>query len=181
MKFLAIIAFAIGITFSAKAQQYKKAAVQATGLTCAMCSNATLKSLETLPFVDKIDTDLENTTFILFFKPGANVNIDAIKEKVEDAGFSVGKLTITASFNDTEVKNDTHVPFAGGTLHFMDVKNQVLKGDKDLIVIDKDFISAKQFKKYQNETSMACYKTGMMGDCCHSDKTASNRVYHVTI
>ncbi|NIG53471.1 heavy-metal-associated domain-containing protein [Chitinophaga sp. Cy-1792] len=180
MKFLTLIVLALGITFGASAQ-YKKAAVQATGLTCAMCSNATLKSLETLSFVDKIDTDLENTTFILYFKPGAAVDIDAIKNKVEDAGFSVGKLVITANFDQTEVKNDTHVPFAGSTLHFMHVKDQVLKGDQNLTVIDKDFVSTKQYKKYATETSMACYKTGMMGDCCHSGNKASNRVYHVTI
>ncbi len=181
MKFLAIITFVLGITFSANAQ-YKKAAVQATGLTCAMCSNATLKALETLPFVDKIDTDLENTTFILYFKPGAKVDIDAIKNKVEDAGFSVGKLVVTANFDDTSVKNDAHIAFGGGTLHFMHVKEQVLKGDKELTVIDKDFVSAKQYKKYAGETTMPCYKTGMMGDCCHANtKSASNRVYHVTI
>ncbi|MGN7820604.1 heavy-metal-associated domain-containing protein [Chitinophaga varians] len=181
MKILSILLLAFGISFGAQAQ-YKKASLQASGLTCAMCSRATLESLQTLPFVDKIDTDLDNTTFILHFKPDAAVNIDAIKQKVEDAGFSVGKLVVTASFSDVKVQNDTHVPFAGSTLHFMHVKDQVLNGDKDITVIDKDFVSAKQFKKYATETSMSCYKTGVMADCCTPhDAKASKRIYHVTI
>ncbi|WP_143305213.1 heavy-metal-associated domain-containing protein [Chitinophaga vietnamensis] len=181
MKIITIILFVLGISIGANAQ-YKKASLQANGLTCAMCSNATLKALKTLPFIDNIDTDLNNTTFILHFKPDATVDIDAIKKKVEDAGFSVGKLVITANFKDVKVSNDAHVAFAGNTLHFMHVKNQVLNGDKDITVIDKDFVSAKQFRQHLTETSMPCYKTGVMSDCCKPDApVASKRIYHVTI
>ncbi|PSL42648.1 copper chaperone CopZ [Chitinophaga niastensis] len=181
MKTISIILFALGLTFGAQAQ-FTKASVQATGLTCAMCSKATYEALETLPFVDKIDTDLDNTTFVLSFKPGVPVSIDAIKQKVEDAGFSVGKLVMTANFDEVKVQNDAHVAFAGNTLHFMDVKNQVLKGIKDVTVIDKGFVSSKAFKKFSTETSMSCYKTGMIGDCCKpAIAPASKRVYHVTI
>ncbi|MEC5142536.1 heavy-metal-associated domain-containing protein [Chitinophaga sp. 212800010-3] len=181
MKTISIIILALGLTFGAQAQ-FKKASVQATGLTCAMCSKATYESLQSLPFVEKIETDLDNTTFVLTFKQGVPVVIDDIKKKVEDAGFSVGKLVMTASFNSVEVKNDAHVAFAGNTLHFMHVKQQQLSGDRDITVIDKDFVSAKQFKKYSTETAMPCYKTGMMGDCCKTDgAVTSKRIYHVTI
>lgn len=181
MKTISIILLALGITFGAQAQ-FRKASVQATGLTCAMCSKATYEALETLPFVDKITTDLDNTTFILTFKAGVAVSIDAIKDKVEDAGFSVGKLVLTASFDKVNVQDDTHVSFAGSTLHFMHVKHQLLSGDKDITVIDKDFVSARQFRKFSTETSMPCYKTGVMSDCCKPGVTpASSRVYHVTI
>lgn len=178
-----IIALALfGTTFTASAQEYKKASLQAAGLTCAMCSNATLNALKTLSFVDHIDTDLNATTFILHFKKGAQVNIDDIKKKVENAGFSVGKLSVTANFANQKVENDTHINFAGQTLHFMDVQAQVLNGEKDLTVIDKDFIPAKSFKSYGAKTTMPCYKTGLMADCCKpgSGKAAA-RVYHVTI
>lgn len=172
-----------GIQFTASAQEYKKASLQAAGLTCAMCSNATFKALKTLPFVDKIDTDLNNTTFVLHFKPGSAVNLDQIKSKVENAGFSVAKLTVTASFNKVKVENDAHINFAGHTLHFMNVKPQVLEGDKDITVIDKDFIPAKSFKSYSAKTTMPCYKTGTMAACCKpaNGAAADKRVYHVTI
>lgn len=171
-----------GITFSASAQQYKKASLQAAGLTCAMCSNATQKALKTLSFVDKIDTDLNATTFILHFKPGANVNIDQIRQKVEGAGFSVGKLVMTADFNNVKVENDAHIPFAGQTLHFVNVKPQTLSGEKDVTVVDRDFLPSKSFKKYSALTKMNCINTGFMEACCSQDKKgAGNRVYHVTI
>lgn len=172
-----------GVQFSASAQQYKKAALQAAGLTCSMCSNATFKALQTLPFVDKVDTDLNNNIFVLHFKPGSNVDLDQIKGKVENAGFSVAKLTVTASFNKVKVENDTHINFAGQTLHFMNVRPQVLEGDKDITVIDKDFITTKSFKSYSAKTTMPCYKTGTMADCCNpaNGAAASKRVYHVTI
>ncbi|RPE12412.1 copper chaperone [Chitinophaga lutea] len=181
MKFLLIAIALIGTQFTASAQ-YKKASLQAAGLTCAMCSNATFKALKTLPFVDKIDTDLNNTTFVLHFKPNAAVNLDQIRSKVEGAGFSVAKLTVTANFDKTKVENDAHIAFGGQTLHFLDVKPQVLQGERDITVVDKDFVSAKTFKKYKAQTQMACYETGTMAACCKPGSgTASKRVYHVTI
>jgi copper chaperone CopZ len=179
--FFAIILLAIGLHFTASAQ-IKKASLQASGLTCAMCSRATLEALKTLPFVDNIDTDLNNTTFLLSFKPGAAVNIDEIKAKVEDAGFSVGKLVLTASFDKVEVEKDAHIQYAGAIFHFINAKQQVLSGDQQLTVIDKDYVSAKQFKKFSTQTTMPCYQTGTMKGCCKIEgTTAPARIYHVTI
>ncbi|WP_295122434.1 heavy metal-associated domain-containing protein [uncultured Chitinophaga sp.] len=181
MKTFFIFLSVIALSFSAQAQ-YKKAVLQASGLTCAMCSRATLKALETLPFVDKIDTDLNATSFILHFKPNTAVNIDAIGKKVEDAGFFVAKLVMTADFDKLKVTNDAHVNYAGQTLHFVNVKDQVLQGEKDITIVDKAFVSAKQYKKYSEQVKMACYKTGTMADCCKpSGSAASKRVIHVTI
>jgi copper chaperone CopZ len=180
-KAFAILFLAIGLSLAASAQ-IKKVTLQAAGLTCAMCSNATLKSLETLPFVDKIETDLNTTTFILLIKPNAIVSIDAIKNKVEEAGFSVAKLTFTAGFDHVNVSKDAHVTYGGTQFHFMNVKQQVLNGDHDLTVIDQHFVSAKQFKKYSTQTTMPCYQTGVMSSCCEiPGKSNSTRIYHVTI
>lgn len=177
----AIIFLAVGLHFTSSAQ-IKKASLQASGLTCAMCSKATLEALKTLPFVDKIDTDLNSTTFLLSFKPGAVVNIDQIKAKVEDAGFSVAKLVLTASFDKVAVEKDTHIQYAGSTFHFINAKQQVLSGDQQLTVIDKDFVSAKQFKKFSTQTTMPCYQTGTMAGCCKIDgHKAPARIYHVSI
>jgi hypothetical protein len=66
----------------------------------------------------------------------------------------------------------------------MNVKPQTLNGDQRLQVIDKNFVSAKEYKKNSAYTSMQCYQTGMMAACCKSpDATvnSSNRIYHVTI
>ena len=41
--------------------------LKATGLTCAMCSYSTQKSLEKLDFIESITPDLEATSFKLEF------------------------------------------------------------------------------------------------------------------
>lgn len=176
-----IILLTIGLHFSTSAQ-IKSASLQAAGLTCAMCSKATLEALKTLPFVDKIDTDLNSTTFLLSFKPGVPVNIDQIKQKVDEAGFSIAKLVLTANFDKVAVENDAHINYSGSTFHFISAKSQILSGDRNLTVIDKDFVSAKQFKKFSTQTTMPCYQTGVMAGCCKMEsKTAPQRIYHVTI
>lgn len=180
-KAIVFLLLAIGLSLSASAQ-IKKVTLQAAGLTCAMCSNATLKSLETLPFVDKIETDLNATTFILLIRPNATVSIDAIRNKVEEAGFSIAKLTFTAGFDHLAVAKDAHVTYGNTQFHFMNVKQQVLNGDHDLTVIDQHFVSARQFKKYSTQTTMPCYHTGIMNSCCEiPGKSNSTRIYHVTI
>ncbi len=110
----AIILLALGLHFTSSAQ-IRKASLQAAGLTCAMLLKSHAGILKTLSFVDKIDTDLNATTFLLSFKPGATVNIDEIKAKVEDAGFSVAKLVLTASFDKVAVEKDAHIQYAGST------------------------------------------------------------------
>ena len=42
--------------------------LKATGLTCAMCSYSTQRSLERLDFVESITPDLEETSFLIDFK-----------------------------------------------------------------------------------------------------------------
>ena len=74
--------------------QFINTKLQVAGLTCAMCSFATQKQLQTLNFIDSIDTDLESNTFLLTFKQGLEVNFDLIKTRVEDAGFSVSSLVV---------------------------------------------------------------------------------------
>jgi copper chaperone CopZ len=77
---------AIFISMATKAQ-VMKVYLQASGLTCSMCSNAINKSLKTLDFVDKIDADVKRYTFELSFKSNSSVDFGKIKRKVEDAGF----------------------------------------------------------------------------------------------
>lgn len=163
--------------------QFEKASLQASGLTCSMCSKATQEALATLPFVQRITPDLNTNTFVLTFKKGIPVSIDAIKKKVEDAGFSVAKLVMTMDFDHVNIATDTHINYEGNIIHFVAVKKQQLNGAVNLKVIDKGFLPEKAFRKFETVEKMSCYKTGKADDaCCHvAGKTNGNRVYHVTI
>ena len=181
MKKVIIILVVIITTTTANAQ-FTKASLQASGLTCAMCSRAIDNALKELPFIETVKPDIKNSSFAIIFKQDQQADIDAIKKAVEDAGFFVAKFTMTGTFNNTEIKNDEHVVIDGKEYHFLSVKDQVLNGEKSLTVIDKNFVTAAAFKKYCSATTMQCIKTGKAGSCCEkAGLAAGTRIYHVTI
>lgn len=181
MKRTLMIVVVCALSFSANAQ-ISSAKLQASGLTCAMCARAVYKNLEALPFVEKIDTDLNGSSFLLDFKGETSVDIDAIRKKVEDAGFSVAALDLTASFQNVSVKPDQHLTYGGNVFHFVGVKEQTIQGDKTFRVIDKHFTSGKEQKKFQGMTSMECFKTGIAAACCRKEGGEQvSRIYHVTL
>lgn len=162
--------------------QYKKARLQASGLTCAMCSNAINKALQTLPFVESIETDLNLSAFEIQFKGGQQVDFDQIRRKVEGAGFSIAQLDVWAQFDGIRVQNDQHLVWGNQTLHFLNVKDQILQGEQKFTLLDKYFVPAKDLKKYSTYTRKACYKSGVAENCCSQEGVpAQTRIFHVTI
>ena len=167
--------------FSSQAQ-FTKANLQATGLTCAMCSNAINKALMEVPFVESVKSDIKNSAFNIVFKQGQEVKIDELRKAVEDAGFSVGSLKMTGSFNDLKIENDKHVAIGKDVFHFLNVNDQLLTGEKTITIVDRNFLTNKQFKKISSATKMSCLQTGKAAACCVKDGVpAEARVYHVTI
>lgn len=162
--------------------QFTKASLQATGLTCAMCSNAINKALMGVPFVESVKSDIKNSAFNIIFKQGSEVKIDALRDAVEDAGFSVGSLKMTGNFNEVKIENDKHVTIGKDVFHFLNVSDQLLSGEKTITVVDKNFLTSRQFKKISSATKMSCLQTGKAAGCCTKEGVAAEaRVYHVTI
>ncbi len=162
--------------------QFTKATLQATGLTCAMCSNAVNKALQKVSFVDHIKADIKNSSFDIVFKYSSPINVDALKDAVEDAGFSVGSLKLTGNFADTKIEKDQHVNIGNEIFHFLNGANQVLHGEQTITVVDKNFVTEKQFRKNSSASKMSCFQTGKATSCCVKDGIPDGeRVYHVTI
>jgi copper chaperone CopZ len=138
---------AIALAMVAKAQ-VSKVSLQASGLTCSMCSNSINKALKTFDFVDKVNADIKTYTFEILFKPNSNVDFDKIKEKVEKAGFSVSSFVATMLFNNVQVKNNQQVTIGDKKFVFINVKDQSVNGSKDIKVLDKGFVSPKEYKVY---------------------------------
>jgi copper chaperone CopZ len=175
------ILFAMLVSMRSGAQ-VTKVTIQASGLTCSMCSNAINKALKSVDYVDKVLANIKNSSFDISFKPGANVSFDELKKKVEDAGFFVAKFNATMSLDNVRVEDDAHVNIHGVTFHFLHVKEKLLTGEYSIQVLDRGYVSAKEFKKNAVFTKMDCYKTGVAGTCCSkSGISAGVRVYHVTI
>ena len=179
--FASICCFAI-FSFSDLQAQFSSASLQASGLTCALCTRAINTSLTQLPFIASVNPDIKTSSFHIVFKNKSRVDIDAIRKAVEDAGFSVAKLQLTGQFNKLLVKNNEHVALEGQQFHFLKVPNKELDGVQTITIVDKNFLQAKDFKKYSTASSMKCVQTGYAGDCCQKTGIKANtRIYHVTI
>jgi len=125
--------------------QFTKATLQATGLTCAMCSNAINKALQKVPFVESVRSDIKNSAFNIVFKQGQEVNIDALKDAVEDAGFSVGSLVITGNFQEQKIEADQHIRIGAAVFMFVGAKSQTLNGEQAKTGGEKGILTSKQF------------------------------------
>ena len=162
--------------------QFSKASLQATGVTCALCSNAINKAVLKLPFVASVRADIKNSSFSIVFKEGADPDIDAIKAAVEDAGFSVGGLSLTGQFTDTKLVKDQAIAIGKHKFHFLNGDGKTLKGEQVIMVVDKSFVSEKQFKKISKESQLPCVQTGKAtGACAREGMQSGDRVYHVMI
>ena len=175
-----MLAFFVMLSSLAKAQ-FVSAELQVSGLTCSMCSKATEKSLRTLDFIQDISTNMDQATYTLTFKPGKDVSMDKIAEKVKDAGFSVNKLVAYFNFNEMKVSNDYHFSYQQNIYHFIEPGNKVLNGKTALTFIDRGFIPQKQYSKYASEIKFECYKSGHLEKCCTVNASEKTRIYHVTI
>jgi len=161
--------------------QIKSASLTASGLTCSMCSKAIFKALSKLPSVQRVEPDIEGSTYKIAFRPGKAIVLDELKKAVQGAGFSVAGLSVTANFPQTSIANDVHLPYGGSTYHFLDVPSQTIAGEKTFRIVDKDFVSDSEFRKYAARTEMPCVKTGRMAACCSNGNEGGSRVYHVTL
>ncbi len=163
--------------------QIKQATIQASGLTCSMCSKSIFKALNAVSFVKDVQSDIKNASFIVSFKENETIDFDALKKAVTGAGFSIASFSAIVHFSNTSIKNDAHIDIAGKTLHFLNVQAQTIDGDKKITVVDKNFVTAKEYKKFSSYTTMKCYETGVMESCCTNKKGVEEkvRIYHVTL
>ena len=175
-----------GMSFSAAAQ-IQSAKLKADGLTCSMCSKSIYKALEKLSFIDKIDADVETSIFTITFKKGETVSPDRIAKAVTGAGFTVGRLELTADLPaDATGGKDAHIAFGGATYHLLNAPEGSVSGAHTLVLADKAFLNKEDRVPYSKMTTMPCFETGKMGACCASHKElgaakANERVYHVVL
>lgn len=131
----------------------------------------------------KVQVDIKNRQYNLSFKEGAVIDFDAIGNAVEDAGFSVASLKVTASFNNLQVQKDEPVKIGPQIIHFLNAKGQPLNGDVAFSLVDKSFVSAKEFKEYASLTKMKCVQPGRMAKCCAKEAApaGTERIYNALI
>ncbi|TCJ17577.1 copper chaperone [Flaviaesturariibacter flavus] len=173
-----LIALLLGGGVSA---QVTRVSLQASGLTCSMCSKAVKNALEKVSFVDKVQVDIKNQQYNLTFKEGSTPDFDALAGAVEGAGFSVAALKVTADLPAAAtLAKDEHLQIGGQTFHFLNAANQSVSGSVTFSLVDKNFVAAKEYKKWSALSKMACVKTGRMASCC-TKGGAEARIFHAII
>ncbi|HSZ34960.1 MAG TPA: cation transporter [Puia sp.] len=149
--------------------QIQSVTLQASGLTCSMCSRAIYKSLQKVPSVSKVQEDIEHSSYHIQFVDPGKVSLENLKKAVQDAGFSVAKMEVKANFNNAFVASDSSLKMSDFIFYFVDIPKQNLNGDKKLLILDKDFLLDKDRKKYGGDYSTMPSANG------------NDRIFHVTI
>ncbi len=138
--FLVIHFFVFGIVANA---QITKVEIMATGLTCSMCSNAINKQLKTIAEVEKVDIDLNKNLFIVSLKNNNTLSPKTFKDKVEKAGFFVGSMVLFMNFSNQAVEDNKQVE----NYIFIATRAQTLNGVAKVRVLDKGYVTTKEYKK----------------------------------
>ncbi|MEE3112727.1 MAG: heavy metal-associated domain-containing protein [Bacteroidota bacterium] len=174
-QFILILFFLFSSFFSFS--QSFNSVITVNGLTCAMCSFSTQKSLEKLDFIKEITADLESTSFKLVFDDSKFIDFNMIQEKVEDAGFFVGTIKVNFDKN-LSPDNNEHTVYNKNLFHFI-IANTESSSTYNLI--DKNFISDNDFESFSQFTSHTCYLTGAHNESCclNHENLKSKKVFHL--
>jgi copper chaperone CopZ len=170
MKPLHIYMLVVGLLIQSVAfSQIQSVSLQASGLTCSMCSRAIYKSLRKLPSVANVKEDIAHSSYHIEFKDAQKASLADLKKAVLDAGFSVAWMEVKANFNNVEVANDSELKLNDFTFLFVDIQKQNLNGERKLLIIDKDYLLEKDRKKYAGTLDSK------------SAATDGDRIFHVTL
>lgn len=174
-----LLACLIGFFGISTRAQVTRVSLQASGLTCSMCSKAVQNALQKVSFVDKVQVDIKNQQYNLSFRDSAAIDFDALVKAVEDAGFSVASFQVTANLSDLRLQKDEHVRIGSQYFHFLNASGQELNGPATFTVVDKSY--TKNYKKFSSLSKMECVRTGRSASCCAKANAQSSRIYHVII
>jgi copper chaperone CopZ len=159
--------------------QFISSTLKVDGLTCSMCSRTVHKALSSLSFIDSITPDLATTSFKLHFKKNQKVLLEEIKNKVEGAGFSIGELKVVFNFDKINVNNPLMFKYEDYYYEFVDGSQSKLTGNSSFKIIDKGYISKKEYKTNSKNPKYKCVYTPNAGDCKAGAETVDH-IIHVT-
>jgi copper chaperone CopZ len=158
MKKVIILLQCMVLAIAVNAQQITKVEIMATGLTCSMCSNAINKQLKTIAEVEKVDIDLNKNLFVVTLKADNKLTPKTFKDKVEKAGFFIGSMVLSVKFANQNVEDNKQID----NYIFIDTKAQTLNGLAKVKVLDKGYVTAKEYKKLAK--TFVKYQTYAKGD-----------------
>jgi len=64
------------------------------GMSCKFCAHSVQKNISKLPYVEKADVNIETKKAHIVITTGKEANIEQLKKKISDSGFTSVKVTI---------------------------------------------------------------------------------------
>lgn len=143
---------ALTLSMACKAQ-IEKVSLQASGLTCSMCSNAINKALKKLDFVQRVDANVKNYTFEIYFKDENAIDFDKIRRKVEGAGFTVSGFTVSVRFDQVPLEPTKQITLGKNKVILTNVTSSSLDGVTQIKLLDKGFVPEQDENRFSFEPS----------------------------
>ncbi len=127
--------------------QVNKINLQATGLTCSMCSNAINKALKSLDFIAVVEPDIKSSSFEVIVKPNQSIDFEKIRKKVVAAGYGIAQFFITMHVNKLALNSDSIITV--GDYHFQFIGKLPMSAEGDIVlrIVDKGYVTPAEFKK----------------------------------
>ncbi len=129
--------------------QFVSANVEVAGLTCSLCSNSVEKSIRQLDFVQDIEVNLNDNISEVTFKPGKKVDIGALAQKVQDAGFSVMNMSALFKADQASAKSTDRFTYANDQYVLLDSTQKELRGQVQMKFVGDKFLSRTAYKAWE--------------------------------
>mgnify|MGYP003331874961 CR=1 FL=1 len=84
---------------------------------------------------------------------------------MEDAGFFISNLQLKISIYNKKIGADNYLMENGTYYHILNGKNEVFSGNLTLELVEKEYLTAKAFKKVSSAFEQTCYKSSGLTDC----------------
>lgn len=137
------------LSLSSVSAKIKYALVGINGLTCSACSYATEKSIRKLDFVQDVKIELNSNVATITFVQGKSIDLDALAQKVKDAAFSVRNINLVLELDSVKIESETLLQVDRLYFRFLQVKPQELKGEVNVRLIGRKFMSKAEYKPWE--------------------------------
>lgn len=111
--------------------------------------------LNKLPFVSKVDMNLEHTLGQVYFKNGEIIDVQKLAQAVTDAGFSVRFLDLTFNFSKLDKSLGCFV-LDDQAFYFLNSPEEGHREEMTFQIIANGFMPKSEFRKYTLKPNGAC-------------------------
>lgn len=149
--------------------QFASATLYLNGLTCSLCSNGIERAVERLDFVETVQMNLNDNIATVVFRQDKKVVIEALVDKVLDAGFSLRLLEVDFLFHQVHVKEGCAFIWEGDEYIFVGVSETILEGEHKIKFIGRKMMQPQAYLKWKKQLQ------------AHAKPSGKNQTYFITL